>query len=416
MRKIFGLPARAAGARLAIQENAGRPAMLYLDTFGASGGVGRCSVELLPALARRVGTITVAGQSHVVDSYCGTLTDAANLKFWNLERPRFHPGALAIRIFGMMRPRSALFTHALLDRAKIGTKNSQPVLINYPQELAPPEKDYAFDIFLHDLNWRRFPENASHPDDLDRRTREWVGRARRVFTNSDFTRDEILDAYGTDPVRVISAPLAPPSLGHTPAHTGLERFGLKPGGYFFYPSAPGFHKGHDVLADALALDEAPAALPVVITAPIAPDPGRYPAAMRGYLETVAGKLAQLERTGKIISLPGLAWNDVILLAKSCRAYVLPSRFEGFGFPLVEAMALGKFSICSEIPAFREILDRYGPAIHAATFPAGDAPALHDLIAAKTCEDIVPPDAGSPLPDLSRLWNWNDTANAIAAAL
>ena len=34
--------------------------MLYVDTFGAFGGVGRCSIELLPFLAREMGKVTVA--------------------------------------------------------------------------------------------------------------------------------------------------------------------------------------------------------------------------------------------------------------------------------------------------------------------------------------------------------------------
>ena len=96
--------------------------------------------------------------------------------------------------------------------------------------------------------------------------------------------------------------------------------------------------------------------------------------------------------------------------------MLPSRFEGFGFPLVEAMALGKFSICSEIPAFREILDRYGSKIRAATFPCGNGKALAELLAARSDSDGPLSGYKSGRPDLTSSWGWADTAKVIAEAM
>ena len=62
-------------------------------------------------------------------------------------------------------------------------------------------------------------------------------------------------------------------------------------------------------------------------------------------------------------------HDAALVAayRSADVLVLPSRFEGFGFPVVEAMACGTPVVCSDIPVLREIA---GPA---AEFASPDDP-------------------------------------------
>ncbi|MCB0063943.1 MAG: glycosyltransferase family 4 protein [Caldilineaceae bacterium] len=56
------------------------------------------------------------------------------------------------------------------------------------------------------------------------------------------------------------------------------------------------------------------------------------------------------------------------------AFIYPSRFEGFGLPVLEAMACGTPVLCSDIPILREIADG-----HALFFPVEDATALANLL-------------------------------------
>jgi glycosyltransferase involved in cell wall biosynthesis len=47
--------------------------------------------------------------------------------------------------------------------------------------------------------------------------------------------------------------------------------------------------------------------------------------------------------------------EVNALYDSTRRVVLPSRYEGLGLPLIEAVQRGKQVLCSDIPPFREQL-------------------------------------------------------------
>jgi len=49
------------------------------------------------------------------------------------------------------------------------------------------------------------------------------------------------------------------------------------------------------------------------------------------------------------------WPDIemVRLLRGARAVLLPSFAEGFGFPLLEGMALGTPALCSDLPALRD---------------------------------------------------------------
>ena len=66
--------------------------------------------------------------------------------------------------------------------------------------------------------------------------------------------------------------------------------------------------------------------------------------------------------------------DLVTLYRTCAVFVLPSLYEGFGLPLLEAMACGAPCIASDDPALLEVSG--GAALH---FPRGAATALRDLL-------------------------------------
>ncbi len=61
----------------------------------------------------------------------------------------------------------------------------------------------------------------------------------------------------------------------------------------------------------------------------------------------------LQKPG-VMHLGYIADEELPALYSGCKAFVFPSLYEGFGIPVIEALACGAPVLCSDIPVFREI--------------------------------------------------------------
>jgi glycosyltransferase involved in cell wall biosynthesis len=193
-------------------------------------------------------------------------------------------------------------------------------------------------VTLHDLHFEREPDVMGL---IDRLTFKAVvpraaRRADRVLAVSERTKRDAVELYGIAPARITVTPH-----GVDPAFAP----GGKPEGYALFVGAVQARK--DPLA-ALAQARA-AGLPLVVAGPekepaLAQKLRQAGADLRGWVE--APELAALYRGAEVL--------------------LLPSRFEGFGMPALEAMASGTPVVVSEDPALREVVgDAAAPTISAA---------------------------------------------------
>jgi glycosyltransferase involved in cell wall biosynthesis len=221
-------------------------------------------------------------------------------------------------------------------------------------------------VTLHDLSF----ETDAAMGRLDRATfRFFVPRAARradhVLVVSERTRDDVEQHYGIDSAKITVTPNGvDPAFSSGGAHDA----------YVLFVGAIQLRK--DPLA---ALDAAQAAgLPLVVVGPekdrdLAAELRAGGADLRGYVDK--DELADLYR--------------------GAAALVLPSRHEGFGLPVLEAMACGTPVVISGDPALREV--------------AGDAAAADVNDAIENRERLSA--AGL---ERAKLFSWEETARRTAA--
>jgi glycosyltransferase involved in cell wall biosynthesis len=212
-------------------------------------------------------------------------------------------------------------------------------------------------VTIHDLIYRRFPE--AHPGLRNLGMRVLVPlaahRADRVIADSQSTRTDLIDELGLAPGKVDVIPLGLGSVRRTdgldPART-RARFGLGERRVLLSLSAKRPHKNLGALIDALAL------IPL----------WRRPVlALPGYATWHETALrAHAEQAGVSDDVRFLSWLDEAELEGLwgvSGAFVYPSLYEGFGLPILEAMARGLPVACSDRSSLPEV--------------AGDAALLFD---------------------------------------
>jgi glycosyltransferase involved in cell wall biosynthesis len=175
-----------------------------------------------------------------------------------------------------------------------------------------------------------------------------VRRARRVLVVSERTRRDVAARYGVPPGKVVVTPN-----GVDPAFAPGDGTGA--GDYLLFVGAVQERK--DPLAAAAAAEEV--GLPLVVAGP-AKD---------------AGLARELERRGADVR-GYVPQAELAALYRGAACLVLPSRFEGFGLPVLEAMASGTPVAAADEPALREV----GGAAAVYALPGGLAGAVRAALA------------------------------------
>ena len=246
-------------------------------------------------------------------------------------------------------------------------------LVHFPHYNAPLLYPRQFVVTVHDLFSFRFPDIHSGilPRTVNRiLISNAIRRAAAVITPSRATADDIAARFPSAAKRLQPIPEGADARFSAGRNPGAEAawqhyFGVRPP-FLLYLGQWKAYKNLPLLIEAFAqvLAQRPDAQLVLA----GHDP-RHPE-----IPAAAARLLP----GAVL-LPGRLPDDAIPdLYRSAAAVVMPSLAEGFGLPVLEAMACGVSVVCSDIPVLRELAD--GVAIFCdpsspASFAAGMIAAL-----------------------------------------
>jgi glycosyltransferase involved in cell wall biosynthesis len=170
----------------------------------------------------------------------------------------------------------------------------------------------------------------------DRYTRElhFPGSTRmadRVITISQFSRRTIIQHHRLPPERVAVVYVCADERYARSAAVARAPAAPLPARFIFYPANPWKHKNHEVLLRALRLlrEQRGRRLDLVLTG-FGQDDG----------SSVAGMARAHGVRDQVRALGYLAVEELAYVYRRADMLVFPSLFEGFGIPLVEAMAAG----------------------------------------------------------------------------
>lgn len=237
-------------------------------------------------------------------------------------------------------------------------------------------------VTIHDLQPLDMPENFSR---AKRQYLSWAVQrsavaASLICTPSDWVAQSVVERLGVNPdkVRVVSSTWSPQIQRGDASDTdplavdGLaDRLGSGP--VVLYPAATHPHKNHLVLLEAVdRLADRTDGLTLVLTGG------------RGRAETlVASKLRDLR--ARVVRLGRVS--PLMLSALTRRADVLafPSRYEGFGLPLLEAMHAGTPVIAGDNSAMPEVVAGAGLLV-GVDDPGAWTDAIDEVVADRSVAD------------------------------
>ena len=207
-------------------------------------------------------------------------------------------------------------------------------------------------ITVHDLAFLLYPNQMTDESKhyYNDQIRAAVSHADHILCVSKATQEDLIELLGVPPDKItIQYHGVEPAFQPLPENEifpTLRRYDLN-AGYFLFVGTIGPRKNiSGLLAGYTRLreqfDDAP---PLVIAGEV------------GWLADELMKA--IHRTEGVIYLGGVAWRDFPALYNGARALLLPSHYEGFGLPALEAMACGVVPIVSDRSSLPEVTGGVG---------------------------------------------------------
>ena len=249
-------------------------------------------------------------------------------------------------------PFPRLWTHLRLSAEML---RHPPDVLFVPSHVLPLHHPPRSVVTVHDLGYHFYPEahTAGQRRYLEWSTRYHTRTAAHLLVDSQATADDLVDVYGADPARMTVVHLGvDPDLHPVRDPAALESVARKAGirgPYVLYVGTLQPRK------NLVRLIEAFAEL-CTRQANAIPDTQLVLAGKRGWLYREILSRAHELGIGERVVFPGYVDDaDLAALYSGAALFVMPSLYEGFCMPVLEAMACGTPVACSSTSSLPEVV-------------------------------------------------------------
>jgi glycosyltransferase involved in cell wall biosynthesis len=258
----------------------------------------------------------------------------------------------------------------------------------------PPRRRAAGVLMIHDLAYEKLPEVVTSASLRYRRLvpKALTDPAVVVTTPTSAVADEVAEFYGIDRARIVPTPLGVAEQWYeaVPAtQQWLTEHGL-PERYLLFVGSLEPRKNLQTLlrAHAAARAENPDVPTLLLVGP-------------------PGWGAAVEQQDGVVATGYLPHEELRRLVAGAVAVTLPSRYEGFGLPLLEAFACGTPVIAGRVPALQEVSAGLAPIVD----PDDVEAIAHELVIVSTST----PAGAAARQARARDFTWDRCAEATMTA-
>ena len=252
----------------------------------------------------------------------------------------------------LLKSNLAVETYKLLSKVRnhYSLKGHEHAVFHGPGFYLPKFKGSSVATF-HDLSM--FTHTQYHPRErvrfMQRELSLTLQRASMLITDSEYTRQELASYFGypLDKIRAISLACSAEFHPRDAVDSApvMERLGLVHGGYTLYAGTIEPRKNIEALLDAYSM------LPDAVRQ-------RWPLVLAGYhgwqSDGLHERIDAAAKAGWARYLGYVKDEDLPYLFASAHLFFFPSHYEGFGLPVLEAMASGVPVICSNASSLPEV--------------------------------------------------------------
>ena len=299
------------------------------------------------AATRRTGTENYA--LHLIRELLAVGSDHRFRLYFRQAPP---PQLARMRAEMRVLPVPRLWTHVGLSWEML---RRPPDLLFVPSHVVPLVHPRCCVVTVHDLGYHHYPETHTAWQNLYLRwsTRHNARSARRILADSEATRRDLVAFYGTPPAKISVvypgrdeslAPVRDPAL----LAAARARYDLA-GDYLLYVGTLQPRK------NLVRLIQAYAACRALLAGSGVPVPHLVLAGQKGWLyDDIVGEVDRLGLQRQVRLTGYVPDEDLAPLLSGALAFVFPSLYEGFGLPVLEAMACETPVICSNAASLPEV--------------------------------------------------------------